>query len=125
MLLVTGLANQCLILNGGCEDQCNLNAAGEVFCQCFSGRTLMADGKRCTSKDADCNEQEFRCSSGGCVPYHLTCDGISNCEDNSDEDFRFCGIFICCKLLTDIISEKKTNRKIMDTSVALIYAQIN
>lgn len=111
MFLVTGLANQCLILNGGCEDLCSLSAAGEVFCQCFSGRTLMADGKRCTSKDADCNEQEFRCSFGGCIPYHLTCDGISNCEDNSDEDFRFCGIFICWKLLTDIISEKKTNKK--------------
>ncbi|KDR21144.1 hypothetical protein L798_04073, partial [Zootermopsis nevadensis] len=89
------LSNKCHILNGGCEDECKLDAAGEVLCQCISGRTLMGDGRRCTSKDADCNEQEFRCSSGGCIPYHLTCDGIPACEDDSDEDPHFCALRTC------------------------------
>jgi integrin beta 2 len=84
----------CNILNGGCEDECRLDAAGEVSCHCFSGRTLMADGRRCSSKDAGCNDQEFQCSAGGCIPYHLTCDGTPTCEDDSDEDPHFCGMFV-------------------------------
>jgi len=92
VFIMAGLANQCRILNGGCEDECSLDAAGQVLCHSFSGRTLMADGQRCTSKDADCNEHEFRCSSGGCIPYHLTCDSIPVCEDESDEESRYCGM---------------------------------
>lgn len=110
---MAGLSNKCHILNGGCEDECSLDAAGEVLCRCFSDRTLMVDGRRCTSKDTDCKEQEFRCSSGGCIPYHLTCDGIPTCEDDSDEDPSFCGMFILWAFMD-----------IVETPSALIHNEI-
>lgn len=103
--VMAGLANKCLIQNGGCEDECRLNEAGEVECHCFSGRTLMEGGQKCTSEDANCTAQEFHCSSGGCIPYHLTCDTVSTCEDHSDEDPVFCGMFALYAVLIDIISE--------------------
>ncbi|XP_069676734.1 low-density lipoprotein receptor-related protein 1 isoform X1 [Periplaneta americana] len=89
------MTNPCRVLNGGCQDECTLLASGAVQCRCFPGRTLLGDGQRCTSKDADCNEQEFRCSAGGCIPYHLTCDGVANCEDESDEDPHYCALRMC------------------------------
>jgi hypothetical protein len=65
----------------------------------------MEDGQRCASKDESCNAEAFRCSSGGCIPYHLTCDKISTCEDSSDEDPVFCGKFVLLAVLAGIISE--------------------
>ena len=79
-------------MNGGCEDECTLDASGEVQCRCFSGRSLESDGKRCTYKVETCADDEFHCSAGGCIPYHLTCDGVPTCEDESDEDHHYCGI---------------------------------
>ena len=33
-----------------------------------------------------CNDNEFRCSSGyGCLDNSLVCDGLRQCYDNSDE----------------------------------------
>jgi hypothetical protein len=125
----SGLANKCLIQNGGCEDECRLDGAGEVECHCFSGRTLMEDGQRCASKDESCNAESFHCSSGGCIPYHLTCDTVSACEDNSDEDPIFCGMFVLLSLLAGIISEMFILRQTLSglglevfTAVSMKYA---
>jgi hypothetical protein len=65
----------------------------------------MEDGQRCASKDESCNAESFHCSAGGCIPYHLTCDTILTCEDGSDEDPIFCGMFVLLSLLAAIISE--------------------
>ncbi len=32
-----------------------------------------------------CNETEFSCSDGKCIPLHQRCDGITHCGDRSDE----------------------------------------
>ena len=34
---------------------------------------------------AECGGEQYRCSSGECVPGHLVCSGSPECEDGSDE----------------------------------------
>uniref|UniRef100_A0AAR5Q0J0 EGF-like domain-containing protein n=1 Tax=Dendroctonus ponderosae TaxID=77166 RepID=A0AAR5Q0J0_DENPD len=91
-------SNKCLINNGGCEEYCELTANAQVECSCREGRILNSDG-RCfsTNTDIECTntEDSFRCSDGGCVPFHLTCDGISHCADGSDEEAGYCSYRTC------------------------------
>ncbi|GFY45676.1 low-density lipoprotein receptor-related protein 1 [Trichonephila inaurata madagascariensis] len=82
--------NPCHILNGGCEDQCNVAVDGLVTCTCFLGRTLLPDGQRCVGKEANCTIEEFECGNGMCIPFELTCDGVSACQNGTDEDEVYC-----------------------------------
>lgn len=70
---------------------CRLNVTGTVVCSCFPGSTLLPDGKRCSKFTRECTASSFTCSSGRCIPYDLTCDGIDQCGDNSDEAPTYCG----------------------------------
>lgn len=36
-------------------------------------------------KTATCQNSEFRCGSGQCIPLKLRCNGFSDCSDRSDE----------------------------------------
>ncbi|KAJ8961610.1 hypothetical protein NQ314_005912 [Rhamnusium bicolor] len=90
-------SNPCLINNGGCEEICGLTASGAVECFCLEGRILAEDGS-CQSKIlTNCTNtgDSFRCADGGCVPFHLTCDGIAHCTDRSDEEPGYCGYRTC------------------------------
>ncbi|CAL1298011.1 unnamed protein product [Larinioides sclopetarius] len=85
--------NPCHILNGGCEDQCNVAVDGRVICTCFLGRSLLPDGQRCIGvqgKDANCTDEEFECGDSMCIPFELTCDGVSACQNSTDEDEIYC-----------------------------------
>lgn len=33
-----------------------------------------------------CDDNEFECDTGGCIPENQRCDGIPQCQDRSDED---------------------------------------
>ena len=33
-----------------------------------------------------CNNWQFTCGNGDCIPIFLECNGYNNCGDNSDED---------------------------------------
>lgn len=86
----------CAVFNGGCEDVC-LPIAQGYKCSCTQGY-LGKDGKRCLhrTKTSFCDSAtEFQCKSGECVPYQTTCDGISHCEDDSDEAVSFCATRTC------------------------------
>ncbi|KAH8283831.1 hypothetical protein KR054_002978, partial [Drosophila jambulina] len=37
-----------------------------------------------------CEEKQFRCSSGECIPIRFVCDGDSDCRDHSDERLEQC-----------------------------------
>ncbi|XP_068084350.1 prolow-density lipoprotein receptor-related protein 1 [Anabrus simplex] len=90
------MSNPCRIQNGGCEDICKLDVAGAVLCSCYGDRRLLVDERRCVdNNNKTCGEHYFQCSTGSCVPFHLTCDGVSHCEDDSDEDIQYCTQRIC------------------------------
>lgn len=72
-------ASQCAVLNGGCEDICNI-VAGRIKCECTQGR-LANDGRTCTPPGL-CTQDQFTCkTSHKCIPFSLTCDGIKHCMD--------------------------------------------
>ncbi|GIY95882.1 low-density lipoprotein receptor-related protein 1 [Caerostris extrusa] len=75
--------NPCHVLNGGCEDQCNVAVDGRVICTCFLG------------KQANCTKEEFECGNGMCIPFELTCDGVSACRNGTDEDEIYCKTRMC------------------------------
>ncbi|XP_054720384.1 low-density lipoprotein receptor-related protein 1-like [Uloborus diversus] len=87
--------NPCHILNGGCEDKCTVAADGHVVCSCLPGRILLSDNKRCVEKEANCTTKEFDCGNGMCIPFELTCDGVSACQNGTDEHEEYCSIRIC------------------------------
>ena len=42
----------------------------------------------------ECEDDEFKCSSGKCIPRRFVCDGTADdCEDNEDESREVCGKF--------------------------------
>ncbi|CAL4168163.1 unnamed protein product, partial [Meganyctiphanes norvegica] len=83
-------ASPCRVLNGGCEDNCSLDERAAVICSCTPGRMLLQDGRRCVIKDANCTQDQFECTSGFCIPYKFSCDGVPECPDESDEKLDYC-----------------------------------
>ena len=82
--------NPCLSANSGCSELCTVNLNSSVTCSCHPGRVLMEDGKRCAVRKANCSELEFECSNGACIPFEMTCDGVTACSDSSDESIDLC-----------------------------------
>ena len=44
--------------------------------------------------EQECVDDEFRCLDGSCIPARLECDGLSDCDDGSDEIDDGCSPFI-------------------------------
>lgn len=86
--------NPCRHLNGNCDDICKLDPQGQVVCSCFNGKILMDDKRRCKINTA-CNEHDFKCTDGMCIPFNQTCDQVNNCHDKSDEAISFCAVRDC------------------------------
>lgn len=91
--IYTGEGSPCRVLNGGCEDICTIDERAQVICSCTPGRMLLADGRRCAVRVANCSSDQFECSTGFCIPYIYSCDGGAECPDSSDEDEKYCGMF--------------------------------
>ena len=58
----------------------------------WSAPTLQC-GHRCMPGNCTCEPHYYHCLSGGCIPWHLVCDGHSDCEGSTDE--------LHCTLLTN------------------------
>ncbi|TKR96498.1 hypothetical protein L596_010507 [Steinernema carpocapsae] len=80
-----------------CEDVCRMTASGKPHCACNGDRTLNPDGKTCSGEAfAECGMDEFTCTSTGrCIPYDETCDGVEECPNGEDEATEFCAYRIC------------------------------
>ena len=99
------LLNPCNVMNGGCEDICAIDDnTKKVVCGCREGRMRMVEDKtRCVSNTLTCSDNrfQFQCStpmkdgSPICIPFNLTCDGISHCIDDSDESDSYCAVREC------------------------------
>lgn len=44
-----------------------------------------------TEPPYQCRPNEFRCRDGTCIPQFYKCDGVSHCDDGSDEMPEVCG----------------------------------
>ncbi|XP_048001348.1 prolow-density lipoprotein receptor-related protein 1 [Leguminivora glycinivorella] len=86
----------CAILNGGCAELCTLSAEG-VVCACRPGRELNPDRSSCRPTATHCEDGQFACAEGLCIPEELVCDGVNNCgsRDASDEDLYYCTSRVC------------------------------
>lgn len=81
----------------GCEDYCRMTATGEPHCACREERQLQPDGRTCLANGrGKCNEHEFMCTSTGrCIPYEETCDGVAECPNGEDEFLEYCADRTC------------------------------
>ncbi|XP_063629184.1 prolow-density lipoprotein receptor-related protein 1-like [Cydia splendana] len=86
----------CATLNGGCAELCTLSAEG-VVCACRPGRELNPDRSSCRPTATHCEDGQFACAEGLCIPEELVCDGVNNCgsRDASDEDLYYCTSRVC------------------------------
>uniref|UniRef100_A0A672N2Y4 Low-density lipoprotein receptor-related protein 2-like n=1 Tax=Sinocyclocheilus grahami TaxID=75366 RepID=A0A672N2Y4_SINGR len=64
-------------------------------------RPTLSLGPACvlhSSATSTCSQNEFRCSSGRCIPGHWYCDGGTDCNDGSDEPITCIYILQNCRI---------------------------
>ncbi|KQS52263.1 very low-density lipoprotein receptor isoform X1 [Drosophila erecta] len=57
-----------------------LNVSGKIGTPLGIGQSL----------EAKCDEKQFQCHSGDCIPIRFVCDGDADCKDDSDEQIKEC-----------------------------------
>ncbi|XP_033166560.1 very low-density lipoprotein receptor isoform X1 [Drosophila mauritiana] len=57
-----------------------LNVSGKIGTPLGIGQSL----------EAKCDEKQFQCHSGDCIPIRFACDGDADCKDHSDEQIKEC-----------------------------------
>ncbi|XP_032578143.1 very low-density lipoprotein receptor isoform X5 [Drosophila sechellia] len=57
-----------------------LNVSGKIGTPLGIGQSL----------EAKCDEKQFQCHSGDCIPIRFVCDGDADCKDHSDEQIKEC-----------------------------------
>ncbi|XP_072042802.1 uncharacterized protein [Amphiura filiformis] len=73
--------NECTDGEHNCHDNATCtNTIGSFSCECNSGYS--GDGTVCI---VVCNEDEYMCANGSCIPEYWRCDQLNDCGDNSDE----------------------------------------
>ena len=65
-----------------------------------------------------CNDDEFNCVSGQCIPLAMSCDGISDCEDGSDESPDQCS---SCFVEGECIQSPLISAKIVENENQCLY----
>ena len=70
--------------DNGCSHLCVALRGSKRRCSCPIGLVLTNDDKTC-AEPPTCAADEFTCDSGLCIPEKWRCDGLSECDDDSDE----------------------------------------
>ncbi|KAJ3607378.1 hypothetical protein NHX12_024429, partial [Muraenolepis orangiensis] len=93
-------ASPCQQFNGGCSHVCVAGPSGPE-CQCpQQGSWYLANnGKDCVrDSGTHCSAEQFTCLSGACISVRWKCDGVPDCQDQSDELERVCAFHTCSAL---------------------------
>lgn len=48
-----------------------------------------------TTDEEECEDDEFPCRDGSCIPSSQVCDGLGDCSDRADEREGDCDVSIC------------------------------
>ncbi|TDG98033.1 hypothetical protein EPR50_G00214030 [Perca flavescens] len=90
-------SSSCQQFNGGCSNVCVPGPLGPE-CQCpHQGEWYLANnGKDCIKETGNrCQPEQFTCLNGNCISARWKCDGVNDCQDNSDELERVCAFHTC------------------------------
>ncbi|XP_038049226.1 prolow-density lipoprotein receptor-related protein 1-like [Patiria miniata] len=80
----------CQLYNGGCDKTCATDEYAQVVCSCDETEVLV-NKYRCLVSNRTCpGRDRFTCGNNECINYEDTCDGRSQCPDNSDERDSYC-----------------------------------
>ena len=63
----------------------------------------------CKKENSTCPTGQFTCNNGQCIDYHLVCNKIPNCSDESDEPAH-CNVDECAK-----VESNQCGHKCVDT----------
>ncbi|XP_037704852.1 low-density lipoprotein receptor-related protein 2 isoform X2 [Choloepus didactylus] len=83
--------------NGDCSHFCFPVPNFQRVCECPLGMKLSSNHLTCVNDSSSqppveqCGNFSFTCKNGRCIPSEYRCDGVDNCQDNSDE--QECGLF--------------------------------
>ena len=88
--------NECLVNNGGCEQQC-VNTRGSFICACTSGFRIAADGQSCLDQD-ECgnNSCQQRCINTAGSFFCACEDGYTLNDDNVTCTGKFFLFILMC-----------------------------
>ncbi|CAH1786283.1 unnamed protein product [Owenia fusiformis] len=80
-------SHPCAINNGRCSHLCIIKSSDTIRCSCPVDLVLHSDDITCVEPPT-CAPDHFTCSTGdeGCLPRNFRCDGVSECQDGSDEE---------------------------------------
>uniref|UniRef100_A0A671UNK4 Low density lipoprotein receptor-related protein 2b n=1 Tax=Sparus aurata TaxID=8175 RepID=A0A671UNK4_SPAAU len=93
-------SSSCQQFNGGCSHVCVSGPSGPE-CQCpHEGKWYLANnGKDCIKDTGNrCQPEQFTCLNGNCISSHWKCDGVNDCQDNTDELERVCAFHTCSSI---------------------------
>ena len=79
----------CVKGNWVCDGEADCPDGSDEHENCPKKQPVMTTVPSPNFTRGDCNEWMVKCESGQCIPYWWKCDGVSDCDDGSDE--RNCG----------------------------------
>ncbi|XP_055796432.1 low-density lipoprotein receptor-related protein 5-like isoform X1 [Salvelinus fontinalis] len=80
-------SHPCSRDNGGCSHICIAKGDGTPRCSCPMHLVLLPNLLICGDPPT-CSTEQFTCATGDidCIPMAWRCDGVAECDDNSDEE---------------------------------------
>ncbi|ELU15687.1 hypothetical protein CAPTEDRAFT_87079, partial [Capitella teleta] len=79
----------CILVSHVCDGESDcLDGEDEIcghLCSFGEFQPFLSCIRDCYPHNCTCSETHFQCLTGKCIPFEKVCDGISDCNDSSDE----------------------------------------